>query len=210
MLVQQQWVVDNMIKYLGTVENRMRELEKRGGIPTPVPGPRPDLPQDPAPESLLRRVTTLRTAAEGVALMEGAMESAPYGPPRVDPSLLRHIPLFSASVMLGEKTPEKGSGTGTPKRDARKETVEIDMKSPPATATFDARAAYAARVDEEASRSAARRDGSSGGAEDPWVMDPRSGIWTMGGPSVQEAEPRLRDDMEIRGVYSRSPGNGIS
>ena len=210
MLVQQQRLVDNMIKYLETVEARMRELEKRGGIPTPVPGLGPNLPRDPAPESLLRRLTTLRTVAEGVAPMEGPMESAPYGPPRVDPSLLRHIPLFTASVMLGEKTPEKGPGTGTPKRDAREETIEIDMSSPLAAATFDARAAYAARVDEEALRSAARRDGSSGGAVDPWVMDPRSGIWTMGGPSVGEAEPRPREDMEIRGVYSQSPVNGSS
>ena len=210
MLVQQQRVVDNMIKYLETVEDRLRELEKRRGIPTPVPGLGPDLPRDPAPESLLRRMTSLRTAAEGVAPMEAPMESVPYGPPQVDLSRLRHIPTFCASVMLGEKTPEKGSGTGTPKRDAREETVEIDMSSPPAAATFDARAAYAARVDEEASRSAARRDGSSGGAVDPWVMDPRSGIWTMGGPSVGEAEPRPREDMEIRGVYSHSPGNGSS
>ena len=119
--------------------------------------------------------------------MEGPMESAPYGPPRVDPSLLRHIPLLSASVMLAEKTPEKNSGIGTPKRDAREETVEIDMNSPPAAAAFHARAAYAARMDQEASRSAARRDGSNGGAEDPWVMDPRSGLWTMGSPSVDEA-----------------------
>ena len=210
MLVQQQRVVDDMIKYLEIVENRMRELEKRGGIPTPVPGLGPDLPWDPAPESLLRRVTTLRTVAERVAPMEGPMESAPYGTPRVDPSLLRHIPLFSASVMLGEQTPEKGSGIGTPKWDAREETVEINMSSPPAAATFDARAAHAARVDEEASRSAARRDSSSGGAEDPWVMDPRSGIWTMGGPSVGEAVSQPREDMEIRGVYSQSPGNGSS
>ena len=164
MLVQQQRVVDDMIKYLETVEDRMRELGKRGGIQTPVPGLGLDLPRIPAPESLLRRVTTLRTAAEGVAPMEGPMESAPYGPPRVDPSLSRHIPLFLASVMLGEKTPEKGSGIGTPKRDAREETVEIDMSSPPAAATFNARAAFAARVDDEASRSAAGRDGSIGGA----------------------------------------------
>ena len=123
---------------------------------------------------------------------------------------MRHIPLFSASVMLGEKTPEKGSGIGTPKRDTREETVEIDMSSPPAAATFDARAAYAARVGEEASRSAAPRDGSSGGAEDSWVRDPRSGIWTIGGLSVGEAESRPPEDMEIRGVYSHSPGNGIS
>ena len=39
MLVQQQRVVDNMIKYLETVENMMRELEKGGGIPTPLPVP---------------------------------------------------------------------------------------------------------------------------------------------------------------------------
>ena len=41
MLVQQQRVVNNMIQYLETVENRMGELEKRGGNPTPVPGPAP-------------------------------------------------------------------------------------------------------------------------------------------------------------------------
>ena len=210
MLVQQQRVVDNMIKYLETTENRMREFEKRGGFPGPVPGPGPDLPRDPAPESPLRRVTTSRTAAEGVAHMEGPMVLAPYGPPRVDPSLLRHIPLFSASVMLGGKTLEKGSGIGPPKQDAREETVEINMSRPPAAATFDARAAYAACVDEEVSTSAARRDGSSGGAEDPWVMDPWSAIWTMGGPGLGEAEPRPREDMKIRGVYSHSPGNGSS
>ena len=176
MLVQQQRVVDNMIKYLETVENRIRELEKRAGILTPSLGPGPDLSRDPAPESLLRWVTSLRTAAESVAPMDGHMELAPYGPPRVDPSLLRHIPLFSASVMLREKTPEKRSGIGRPKQHGCEETVEIDMSSPPTAAMFDPRAAYAARVDEGASRSAARGHGSIGGAEDPWVIDPRSGI----------------------------------
>ena len=44
MLVQQHRVVDNMMKYLETVENRMRKLEKRGGIPTPVLGLGPGLP----------------------------------------------------------------------------------------------------------------------------------------------------------------------
>ena len=107
MPVQQQRVVDNMIWYLETVENRMREIEKRGGIPTPVPGPGPDLPRDPALESLLRRVTTLRTAAEGVAPMEGPMESAPYGPPRVDPLLLRHIPLFLQLSCWGRRRRKK-------------------------------------------------------------------------------------------------------
>ena len=210
MLIQQQRVVDNMIKYLDALQNRMRELEKRGRIRTPVPGPGPDLPWDPAPASLLRRVTTLRTATEGVVPLEGPMESAPYGPPMVDPSLSRHLPHILASVMLGEKTPEKGSGIDTPQRDAREETVDIDMSTPPAAATFDARAAYAAGVHEEASRSAAHRDGSSGGAEDLWVRVPRSGIWTITGPSVGEAEPRPREDMEIRAEYSHSPDNGSS
>ena len=108
MLVQQRDMVDKMIKYLENVEDRMKELERRAAVPAPGP----DLPQDPAPESLVRRLTTLRTASEGVAPMEGPMESPPYGPPRVDPSLLRHIPLFSPSVMLGEKTPEKGCRIG--------------------------------------------------------------------------------------------------
>ena len=138
------------------------------------------------------------------------MESAPYGPPRVDPSLSRHIPLFSASVILWGTTPEKGSGIGTPQRDTREGTVEINMSSLPAAATFDARASSAARVDEEALGSAARLDGSSGGAEDPWVRDPRSGIWNMGGRSVGEAKLRAREDMEIKGVYSHFPGNESS
>ena len=64
MLLQQQGVVDTMIKYLEAVENRMRELKKCGGIPKSVAVPRPDLARDPFPESLLRWVTTLRTAAE--------------------------------------------------------------------------------------------------------------------------------------------------
>ena len=200
MLIQQQRVVDTMIQYLQTVEKRMRELENRAGIPMPVPGPSPDLPRDPAPEWLLRQVMTLRTAADGVAPMEGPVESAPYGPRQVDPSLLRHILPFSQILMLGEKTPEKCSRTCTPKQVTREETLEMDMTSPPAAATSDPRAAYAARVDKEASRSAARRDGSSRGAEDPWVRDPRSGVWTIGGPSVRGAEPRAREDTEIRGV----------
>ena len=169
-----------------------------------------DQPRDPAPESLLRRLTALRTAADRVAPMEGSMESVPYGPQRVDPSLMRHIPPFSASVMLGEKKPEKGSGIGTPKGDTCEKTVEIDMSSPPAVVTLDARAAHSARVNEEASSSPAPRDGSSGGAKFPWVMDPRSAIWTMEGLSFGEAGPRPREDMEFRGVYSHSPGNGSS
>ena len=66
MLVQQQGIVDEMIKYLDNVEDRMKELERRAGVPAPDP----DLPQDAAPESLVRRLATLRTAGEGVPPME--------------------------------------------------------------------------------------------------------------------------------------------
>ena len=110
MLVQQQGMLYKMIKYLETAEDRMKELECPGGVAAPGP----DLPRDPARESLMRPLMTLRTAAKCLAPMEGPMESAPYGPPRVDPSLLGHIPLFSASVMLGEKTPEEGQGLVRP------------------------------------------------------------------------------------------------
>ena len=134
--------------------------------------------------------------------MEGPMESAPCGPPRVDPSLLRHIPLFSASVIFGEKTPEKRLGVGTPERDTREATVEIDMSSPPAAGVFDARAAYERRV---AEMDAELRGGSSG---ESWLQDPRSGIWTMVGPSMEESKSGRREDMEIRRVYSHSPSIG--
>ena len=198
MLVQQQGMLDKMIKYLETVEDKMKESERRAGVPAPGP----DLPRDPAQESLVRRLTTLRTAAEGVAPMEGRMESAPYGPPRTEPPLLRHIPLFSATVMLREKTPGKGSGTGTPKRDTREGTIEIDMSSPSAARTFDARAVYERRVAEMDSE---LRGGSSG---ESWVQDPRLGMWTMVGPSMEEIKSVPPEDMEVRGVYSHSPGNG--
>ena len=112
--------------------------------------------------------------------------------------------------MLGEKTLETGSVIGKPKRDTREETIKINMSSPPAAATFDVRAAYAAPLKEESLRSAARRDGSSARAEDPWVQDPRSGIWTMGGPSAGEAELGTREGMEIRGVFSHPLGNASS
>ena len=114
MFVQQQRVVDNMIKYLETVENRTRELEKRGGIPTAVPGRGSDLPRDPASELLLRRVTTWRTAAEGGAAMEGPMESAPYGPP--------HPTIFGKCHAGGEDA-GKRLRIGTSKRAARIDTV---------------------------------------------------------------------------------------
>ena len=191
-------MVDKMIKYLENVEDRMKELERRAGVPAPGA----DLPWDPALKSLVRQLTTLGTAAEGVAPMEGPMESAPYGPSRVDPSLLRHIPLFSASVMLGEKTPEKSSGTCTPEPDTPEGTVEIDMSSPPAAGRFNARAAYVRRVAEMDSNI---RGGSSG---ESWVQDPRSGIWTMVRPSMEETKSGPREDMKIRGDYSHSPGNG--
>ena len=81
-------MVEAMIRYFKSVENRMRDLEKREGIPTPVPVPGPVLQRHPALVSLLRRLTTLRTAAEGVSSMEGPMESARYGLPQADPLII--------------------------------------------------------------------------------------------------------------------------
>ena len=40
------------------------------------------------------------------------------------------------------------------------------------------------------------------------MQDPRSGIWAMVGPSMEEDKSGPREDMEIQGVYSQSPGNG--
>ena len=107
----------------------------------------------------------------------------------------------------GRRRRRKARATGTPKRGTREETIDIDMSSPPAAATFDIGATYAPGVYEEALRLAARRESSSGRADHPWVRDPRSGIWTMGGPSVGEAKLWPHEDTEIRGVYSHSRGN---
>ena len=80
--------------------------------------------------------------------MEGPDEMAPYGLPWVDPSLLRHITLFSASIILADKTPETGSRIGTAKRRIREEMVEMDISSAPAHGTLDAHAACEHRVAE--------------------------------------------------------------
>ena len=40
------------------------------------------------------------------------------------------------------------------------------------------------------------------------MQDPWSGIWTMVRPSMEETKSGPREDMEIRKVYSHSPGNG--
>ena len=88
-----------------------------------------------------------------------------------------------------------------PKRDTREETVEIDMSRPLAARTSDARAAYECRVAEMDSEI---RGGSIG---ESWVQHPRSSIWTMVGPSMGETKSEPREDMEIPGVYSHSPGN---
>ena len=141
MLAQQQAVVDNMMKYLETLQDRMREFKRRAGVGIPVRVPFPALPADTAPEPLLKRVPALRTAAEGLAPMECPMELAPYAPPPVNPFLLRDILLFSAGVMLEENVQEKGSGIGTPERDTRAGTVEIDRSSSRAATTFDTGAA---------------------------------------------------------------------
>ena len=85
MLVQQQGVLHKTVKYLETGEDRMRELGRRAGVPTPVPVAGPDLLRAPASEVLLRQATTLRTAAEGLPTMEGSMEWASYGLPRANP-----------------------------------------------------------------------------------------------------------------------------
>ena len=68
--------------------------------------------------------------------------------------MVRHglIPHCLGTTRYSQPASCWGSETVSPKRECRGETVEIDMSSPPAAATFDARAAYAARVDEEALR----------------------------------------------------------
>ena len=139
---------------------------------------------------------------QDVRPMERLTGSIWYGPPRVDPGVLPFIPEFWASVLLGDKTPERVSGIGTPKRSAQEDTVGMDMRSPPAAGTFDARAAYECRV---AKMDSDMRGGSSG---ESWIQDPRSGIWTMVGLSMGEAKSGPREDMEMRGVRSHSPGNG--
>ena len=146
-LDKQQRLLDGMVRLMG-FELGMRTLGGLAGVPDGVQARGPDLPRDPAPEALLRRVKTLRTVMEDVRPIESRTESIPYGPPRVDPGVLPFTPEFSASVMLGEKTPEKGSGIGTPELDTREGRVQIDMSSPPTASTFGATAASAACVHE--------------------------------------------------------------
>ena len=69
-LDKQQRLLDGMVRLLEGFEIRMRTLEGLAGVPPGVPAPGPNLPRDPAPEALLRRVKTLRTVMEDVRPME--------------------------------------------------------------------------------------------------------------------------------------------
>ena len=66
-----------MIKYPENVEDRMKELERRAGVPAPGP----DLPRDPAPGSLVSRLTCIedsrrRSGAHGGSRGGSAIRSA--------------------------------------------------------------------------------------------------------------------------------------
>ena len=200
-LDKQQRLLDGMLPYLEGFEIRMRTLEGLARVPAGVPSPRPYFPRDHAPEALLRRTQTVRTIMEEVRPMDCRTESNPYGQLQVDFRVPPFIPEFSANMMFGEKTTGKGSGIVNWKQSTQDDTVEMDIGSPSAARTFDARAPYERRVAEMDSQVCGGSIGESciqdrGRAYGPWSVR----AW-------REAESGPRKDMEIRGVYSHSPGN---
>ena len=59
--------------------------------------------------------------------MDHRTASILYGPPSVDPGVPSFMAKFSASMILGQKTPKKRPGTGTPKRLTQGDTVEVGI-----------------------------------------------------------------------------------
>ena len=103
---KQQQAIDSLLQLVHDMSGRLKGLEDRAERSSFTSGP--GLPAAPATAELVERVMTLREAMEEVKPMDRPLESAPYTPPRVDPRLLRSVPMSSKSTMLGDGAPPMG------------------------------------------------------------------------------------------------------
>ena len=135
-LQKQRRVVDSLLHLVKDVSGRLKRLEELQPLALG-----PELPARPATAELVERVKTLRSAMEKPT---GGPAEAPYAPPRVDPGALLFVPMFSESIMLGERTAPAGSMREEhATRDLRSLTVQMSHAAQdPPTAT-NAHAVYA-------------------------------------------------------------------
>ena len=212
-LQKQQRVVDSRLHLVEDMSGRLKRIEELQPLASG-----PELPARPATAELVERVKNLRSAMKKPM---GGPAEAPYAPPRVDPSALPFVPMFSESIMLGEHTAPAGSMREEhATTDLRSLTVEMShaAQDPPTAMT-----AHAVYAEEEIQTMQGRTMGSPDGhgrshpGRNLWVKDPTTGIWTAGGASPfgipnsmgsGPTGPQSMEERDVRGVYSYPPATG--
>ena len=232
-LVQhQQEMIDGLMEAMDGIEKKLVEVEGRG-MRRPSWTPRQE------PEHELERER------------DRPME-LPYEAPKVDPRELPYIPRFSMNTMLGNQSPEKGSGSGSP---SRSKTIVIEeeprampqasgaslvpmggenpSEGQPGPWRMMLEQAYQERVNEAQAAHSARRaqtmptgadlgDGNDGNR----VLNPTTGIWSIGGNSQAQKSARVSSafvrravtalesstapTVDICGIYGNAHGSATS
>ena len=212
-LQKQQRVVDSLLHLVEIMSGRLKRLEELQPLASG-----PELPARPATAELVERVKTLRSAIEKPT---GGPAEAPYAPPRVDPGALPFVPMFSESIMLGERTAPAGSmGEEHATTDLRSLTVQMSHAAQDPPTAMTAHAVYAEEeIQTMQGRTMGRADGHGRGhpGGNLWVKDPTTGIWTAGGASPSRIPnpmgsgptgPHSMEEREVRRVYSHPPAAG--
>ena len=212
-LQKQQRVVDSLLHLVEDMSGRLKRLEELQLLASG-----PELPARPAMAELVERVKTLRSTMDKPM---GGPAEAPYAPPRVDPGALPFVPMFSASIMLGEHTARAGS--------MREEHATTDLWSLTVQMSHAAQdqptamTAHAVFAEEEIQtmqrRTMGRADGHGRGhpGGNLWVKDPTTGMRTAGGAGPSRIPnpmgsgptgPHSMEERDVRGVYSHPPATG--
>ena len=212
-LQKQQRVVDSPLHLVEEMSGRPKRLEELQPLASG-----PERPARPATAELVERVKTLRSAMEKPI---GGPAEAPYSPPRVDPSALPFVPMFSESIMLGEHTAPAGSMREEhATTDLRSLTVQMSHAAQDPPTAMTAHAVYAEEeIQTMQGRTMGRADGHGRGQPGGklWVKDPTTGIWTAGGASPSHipnpmgsgpTRPHSMEQRDVRGVYSHPPATG--
>ena len=211
-LQKQQRVVDSLLHLVEDMSGRLKRIEELQRLALG-----PELPARPVTAELVERFKTLRSTMEKPM---GGPAEAPYAPPRVDPSALPFVPIFSESIMLGERTAPAGSMREEhATTDLRSLTVQMSHVAQDPPTAMTAHAIYAEEeIQTMQGRTMGKADGHGRGhpGGNLLVKDPTTGIWTAGGASPSRIQnpmgsgptgPHSMEERDVQGVYSHPPGN---
>ena len=220
-LVQhQQEIIDGLMEAMDGIEKRLVQVEG-WGMTRPSSTPR----REPEHEPERERDHVERGLSQAQPASHRPMEP-PYGAPKVNPRELPYIPSFSMNTMLGNQSPEKGSGIGLPSR-SKTIVIEEEPRAMP-QASGDSfvpmggenpsdgqlgpwrmmpEQAYQERVNEAQAAHSERRaqtmptgtglgDGNGGN----WVLNPAAGIWSIGGNSQAQESAGVSSGFVRRAV----------